>query len=83
MFSSDPLSHGLAGDGHDSMNYGMIATGNHQYSNSLRGAPPLVSKGSLRAARGRPVPSSVSRLRETREPPIHYGMIGHWQSLLF
>lgn len=29
------------------MNYGMIATGNHQHSNSLRGAPPLVSKGSL------------------------------------
>ena len=51
MFSSDPLSHGLAGDGHDSMHYGMIATGNHQYFNSLRGAPPLVSKGSL----GRPV----------------------------
>ena len=25
----------------------MIATGNHQYSNSLRGAPPLISKGSL------------------------------------
>ena len=25
----------------------MIATGNHQHSNSLRGAPPLVSKGSL------------------------------------
>ena len=36
------------------MNYGMIATGNHQYFNSLRGAPPLVSKGSLRAAQGPP-----------------------------
>ncbi len=29
MFSSDPLSHGLAGDGHDSINYGMTATGSH------------------------------------------------------
>ena len=59
MFSSDPLSHGLAGDGHDSMNYGMIATGNHQYSNSLRGAPPLVSKGSLSLIRhGYAVPPS-------------------------
>ena len=45
--NSDPLSLVLAGDARDSMNYGMIATGNHQYSNSLRGAPPLVSKGSL------------------------------------
>ena len=45
--SSDPLSLVLAWDARDSMNYGMIATGNHQYSNSLRGAPPLVSKGSL------------------------------------
>ena len=29
------------------MNYGMIATGNHFNFDSLRGAPPLVSKGSL------------------------------------
>ena len=27
-------------------NYGMIATGNHQYFNSLRGAPPLPGEGS-------------------------------------
>ena len=54
MFSSDPLSHGLAGDGHDSMHYGMIATGNHQYFNSLRGAPPFDQQGKPRAASGRP-----------------------------
>ena len=47
MGYSDPLSLVLAGDARASMNYGMIATGNHQYSNSLRGAPPLISKGSL------------------------------------
>ena len=28
-------------------NHGMIATGNHQYFNSLRGAPPLPGEGSL------------------------------------
>ena len=40
-----------------SLNYGMIATGNHQYSNSLRGAPPLVSKGSLRRPMAAPTDS--------------------------
>ena len=45
--SSDPLSLVLAGDARDSMNYGMIATGNHFNFDSLRGAPPLISKGSL------------------------------------
>ena len=58
--NSDPLSLVLAGDARDSMNYGMIATGNHQYSNSLRGAPPLVSKGS----RGAPAPVYSSMVPE-------------------
>ena len=57
--NSDPLSLVLAGDARDSMNYGMIATGNHQYSNSLRGAPLLVSKGSL----GRPMAALYRFLR--------------------
>ena len=47
MGYSDPLSLVLAGDARDSMNYGMIATGNHFNFDSLRGAPPLISKGSL------------------------------------
>ena len=64
--SSDPLSLVLAGDARDSMNYGMIATGNHFNFDSLRGAPPLVSKGSL----GRPMaaptdPYDSSRRRNT------------------
>ena len=45
--SSDPLSPSVRHWG--STNYGMIATGNHFNFDSLRGAPPLVSKGSLRA----------------------------------
>ena len=80
--SSDPLSLVLAGDARDSMNYGMIATGNHQYSNSLRGAP-LVRNDiwfSILLYKNRTIPSwypIVSRIQagwRTHCPP---GLPGH------